>query len=401
LDSPGSSMNIILFCCGSSGDVLPFVRIGSALCRRGHQVRLITHAGYEKLANDVEIEYDAYDMASEYAAFLDEAALLNTPSGIPKFLRKHSFPRVGRVLDLIGQQRLDDTLLITPPLFDTATRMAAEKLGLPLMWIFLAPIQVTAWQLRNTLFHKVLSPDIDKLRVEVGLEPVSDWSRYLAFTQPSLGLWTDWFAEAEDGWIPGVTPVGFLTAHPAEGVAFPADVEAMLDAEPAPILITGGTGRFLGEEFYAAGVGMAELLDIPALVVTPYRELLPKELPSKVVWHNRLPFKSLLPRVRAVVHHGGIGTLGAAASSGTPQLILAFGADRPDNGARVQKAGIGKVLPPPQWQPPVLAKAIRDLTQTAAIQSRCRGVAERIANHDTFAAAVSVIQNFTRIHEHR
>ena len=57
-----------------------------------------------------------------------------------------------------------------------------------------------------------------------------------------------------------------------------------------------------------------------------------------------------MPQTAAVIHHGGIGTLAAAARVGIPQLMLAYGADWPDNGHRLAAlgVGVGVVEPPPR-----------------------------------------------------
>jgi rhamnosyltransferase subunit B len=52
-------------------------------------------------------------------------------------------------------------------------------------------------------------------------------------------------------------------------------------------------------------------------------------------------FDSLFPRCRAVVHHGGIGTLSKALRAGLPQLIVARAYDQFDNAARAERLGFG------------------------------------------------------------
>jgi hypothetical protein len=83
-----------------------------------------------------------------------------------------------------------------------------------------------------------------------------------------------------------------------------------------------------------------------------------------VTWFPRLPFRAVLPHVAAVVHHGGIGTLTEALAAGTPQVILAHGADRPDNAERLARRGLASWLPAARWTPQevgrLLAVAVED-----------------------------------------
>ena len=76
--------------------------------------------------------------------------------------------------------------------------------------------------------------------------------------------------------------------------------------------------------------------------MTRDRDLLPEQLPDNLLLVERAPFAVLMQHCSVVIHHGGLGTLGTAAAAGVPQVILASGADRPDNGMSVQNLGIGK-----------------------------------------------------------
>jgi rhamnosyltransferase subunit B len=51
------------------------------------------------------------------------------------------------------------------------------------------------------------------------------------------------------------------------------------------------------------------------------------------------PYARLFPRARAVVHHGGIGTLAEAMRAGKPMAIVPFANDQYDNARRGQRSG--------------------------------------------------------------
>ena len=54
-----------------------------------------------------------------------------------------------------------------------------------------------------------------------------------------------------------------------------------------------------------------------------------------------VPFELLFPRVAAVVHHGGTGTVAAAARAGVPQIACPFMADQFLNRDQIVKLGLG------------------------------------------------------------
>ena len=57
------------------------------------------------------------------------------------------------------------------------------------------------------------------------------------------------------------------------------------------------------------------------------------------------PLGKLLPRSRAIVHHGGIGTTARALRDGLPQIVVPHSHDQPDNAVRVKALGAGDFVP--------------------------------------------------------
>ena len=234
--------NILLRSVGTDGDVLPFLRIGARLKARGHSVTLLSHCSYRSMAAQAGLDFAALDTPEEYTRFIEDGPLLNTPPGIPRFIRRHSVPRVVRDYELIRQRCLsDDDVLVTRDLFDTVARIAAEKLGIPVLWVFIAPSQITTGEMRAELFSGILGADTNRLRVELGLPPVDNWCSWLEYGKPSIALWPDWFARPDATWPVGVVPVGFVVDNEAETDEIPGAVQAILDGGEPPIRRPPGT----------------------------------------------------------------------------------------------------------------------------------------------------------------
>src|SRR6185295_5440575 len=88
----------------------------------------------------------------------------------------------------------------------------------------------------------------------------------------------------------------------------------------------------------------------------------------------------------------GIGTAARALASGTPQLVLPFGYDRPDNGTRIRRLGVGDCLPPSRWQPSTIADSLRQLMESPAVRERCTDFRHRMNSERSSARACDVIE---------
>lgn len=384
--------NIICTSLGSGGDILPFLRIGSRLKQRGHHITLITHHYWAAAAKKAGIQFFAIDSAPEYSRFVSDEPLLNSPRGIPEFLKRHVFTKILAEYEIIRQQsRSDQTFLITRDLFDTGTRISAEKLGIPFMIIFFAPSQLATWKIRVEMFRQACAVEINRLRNQMSLPSVNNWESWLAYPATSIALWPDWFAAPDSTWPRGVTPVGFIIDQ-EDSDEIPADLQTYLTSGEPPILITGGTGLYLGAEFYRACAGACSLLDRRAMLVTQHREQVPEDLPESVRWFSYVPFSKVMKNVAAVIHHGGRGTLSCAVAAAVPQLVLAMGADRPDNAVRLKSLGVAEYLLRPAWQPAAVAEKLHALIDSHVVAQECRTLAARMAATDALGSACDLIE---------
>ncbi|MEM7708991.1 MAG: nucleotide disphospho-sugar-binding domain-containing protein [Pseudomonadota bacterium] len=223
------------------------------------------------------------------------------------------------------------------------------------------------------MFRDLLGEPIGKLRMKLEMPSITDWESWLGYSNSSIGQWPRWFAEPTETWLPGVKPIGFLADGKAERVQLEPEVQQFLADNPAPALITGGTGDYLGESFFSAGLRSARQNKVPAIVVTRYPDRVPPA-GSDVLITEKAPFGLLMPQCRCVIHHGGLGTLGAAAGAGIPQLILAFGADRPDNGKRASELGIGQMVEMRNWKTEQPTLLLQELLTSQSTRSGCEEI---------------------------
>jgi sterol 3beta-glucosyltransferase len=115
-------------------------------------------------------------------------------------------------------------------------------------------------------------------------------------------------------------------------------------------------------------------------------------LPQTVYMAESIPHDWLLPKVAAVVHHGGAGTTAAGLRAGKPSIICPFMADQPFWGKLVHQRGIGPE-PISQYRltPDKLATAITTVVVDQTMKHRAAELGEQIRAEDGIGHAVEVI----------
>jgi sterol 3beta-glucosyltransferase len=115
--------------------------------------------------------------------------------------------------------------------------------------------------------------------------------------------------------------------------------------------------------------------------------------PQNVYAIESAPFDWLLPRMAAVVHHGGAGTTGAGLAAGRPSVVVPFFADQHFWGWRVSVLGAGpRPIPRRQLSADRLAAAIAEATSSPAIQARAAALGEQIRAEDGVGMVVRLLE---------
>jgi rhamnosyltransferase subunit B len=355
---------VVMTTHGTHGDVLPFIRLGATLRGRGHTVTLLTHHPYGDAARAAGIEFVPIDTAEEYAKYLRTASDLFNTRGLERW---DAYYRENRLYDqmrlefdaIAARHKPGDTVVVGRHTSALSALFAREALGVPVVWLAVAPIQYMMLRAHAHALETALRDGLESVRSGIGLPPVPDLPAWLAGADTEVGFWPRWFDRAGARSPARVQLTGFPLLDEVVTGDIPADAAELLAGPVPPVLVSGGTGRMLHRRFYELTVQACAELDRPALLVTPHRDLLPDPLPSGMRWFPALPFRDVMPRVGAVLHHGGIGTLARALAAGTAQVILPHGFDRPDNLERLRRVGLADGLPAQRWEAPRLAELLR------------------------------------------
>lgn len=364
---------VLMSTFGSYGNTVPFLRLGEALCARGHEVHLWTNYP-QNLHPASGLHIHAVGRAADYDRFTADAALLNRFQTIPEVFRRHYLPIVPlEFAEMEDRVQPGRTIVIANDAPGVSARLLSEKYRTPLISIFTYPNQLSAASIIGQLLGSTLREEMYNLRATLGLTEALDPRAW--WNQPNLylALWPAWFAREPVVTDSRVRFQGFFYYDPEPAIS--ADCEQFL-AHPDPcVLITGGSANFASAAFVTHAVGAVRAAGLRAIVVSPRstsacNDILQKEhVPS---------LASLMAKVRVVVHHGGMGTIGQAIRAGVPQFALADGGDRPENGLIIEQLGLGRFLPRSEWEVDTLGGALLSLMNSSETNVRCKAASERI-----------------------
>ena len=155
-----------------------------------------------------------------------------------------------------------------------------------------------------------------------------------------------------------------------------------LDPARRKVLITVGTlATGLAADFYQRAAAAVAPLDatVQAIIAGP-PELVP-DPPGNVLLVPTVPMLALLPRLDAVISHGGMNTVSETLAHGLPLVIAPIRHDQPVVASQVARAGAGIRVPFSRVRPAQLREALVTILDDPSY----RHAAERI--RDSFAAA--------------
>lgn len=374
--------DVVLATVGSAGDVLPLVSVGSALLARGHRVTLAANPAFRDAVEGAGLELLPTGTAADLERIENDPGLWSPTRSFGVVMRGGVLPAMRPVYEHLAGRDPARTV-VAASLLVLGARLARERLGLPLVGVHLQPaaflsaydnaelgpvrvpdgLPTSLHRLRLAAVDRlacdaVLARPVNRYRASLGLPPVRRvFGRWAPAPEHNVGLFPGWFAPARPDWPANIQLVGFVQAGPPDA-ALPAVVERFLDAGEPPVVVTFGSSMHQAAGLYAAALAACARSGRRAVVLTRFRDQLPTTLPPGVLHASWVPMLALLRRSRAVVHHGGIGTVAHGLAAGVPQLVVPLSFDQPDNANRLVRLGVAERLDRRRFTPGRAAAAL-------------------------------------------
>jgi rhamnosyltransferase subunit B len=408
---------------GSSGDTNPFVGIGRELKARGHSVTVLVNGYFRQTVERAGLDFVEMGSAEQYLAMLNNPDIWDPRKGFAAVVGNAFMPEAVRAQykQIEMRFRRDPHLVVVAGSLALGARIAEEKLGVrmtnlhlqPMMffsvqkppvapngripeWMPRSVVRFMYWIVDRHVYGPVIGEIVEPFRSELGLPKTKNYLReWMHGPKLALGLFPKWYAHAPD-WPAQLKQTGFPLFDDGADKALSAEVEAYLAQGEPPIVYTFGSGMRRGEKLFAAAAESCERLGRRGILLTPFREQLPAKLSAHATHFDYIPLARLLPKAAAIVHHGGIGTTSQALRAGTPQLVTPLSHDQPDNADRIEKLGVGRMLPSQKATGDTMAAALTALLGDPNVRVQCLNSAQHFKQGNALAETCDVLEQFAK-----
>jgi sterol 3beta-glucosyltransferase len=392
-------VKIMMLTAGTRGDVEPFAALARQASARGHEVRLAVpdHGGADVSGLDV------VSLHVDFAALIASQGV--SPWAATAF-RRMIRPAMGRML----AAAVDHIVAYAPDVVVYHPK------------VLTAPIAADALNVPSVVVESVpsLSPTREFASPVVNAASLGPFNRV---TYRGVALASRLFrreilaacSSLPSGHRPSATPRASLMPISPQLLARPSDwsADVHLTGSWAPVNAVPGQDRELddfmaGGEFICAGFGSMKAGDarqrgkaiidaargygLNVLIVTGWGglDVSGAEDGRGVLVRESVIHGHVFPKARAVIHHGGAGTVHAVARAGVPSIVVPFIGDQRFWGNLLHRRALApEPIPYRRLTRNRLADA---LSEAEAYRDNARRVGERIRSEDGLAVAVDVLE---------
>lgn len=369
--------------------------LASQLVAEGHEVTVAAPPCLRQLVEARGLRFTPLPFDSEAMIRANAAAVIGPFRGVVKTATRLFIETIEGQLQVLPELAKQADFILAGGVHG-GVPTAAQYAGIPWRWVIYTSAMYPSsahppmtlplgsaprwlnwllWQLTRWFADRTFRKPINVHRTRLGLPPLADAAEYMLCPNPILAMEPE-LAPALAEW-PDMEAIGYL--DPGDGDPLPAELEAFLDAGPAPVYI--GFGSMPDPDPAATTLMFVEAsarAGVRAVISRGWADF-GGELPAHCFNVGPISHPRLFARMAAVVHHGGAGTTAASTRAGRPQLVVPHIADQFHFGALVQRLGIAVApLRRTELTLDALTARLKQLTSDDAMRERAYKLGETI-----------------------
>jgi vancomycin aglycone glucosyltransferase len=398
-------MRALLAAVGTRGDVQPALALALALRKRGHTVRLCISPNFVAWAKGLGLEAVPMGVEMRMPAGTSGTMPKLTPDELRR-LRESMPDLITDQFETVGNAADGCDVIVGANAHQYAAPSIAERAGIGCVTAVYAPVALPSpdlappptpgeaagatahasieaqWRDTANAWNERALERINHNRDQRGLAPIADVLDHVLTDHTWLA------ADATLAPVP-TTPGREIfqtgTWVLTDDRPLSADVTAFLEGGEPPVL--GGFGSMPAPgDLSRRLIGAARAVGRRIIVSRGWADLdLIDDAPDCMAVGD-VSYDRLLPRVAAVVHHGGAGTTAAAARAGVPQVITPMFGDQFYWANRVVDLGFGATTPHAAMTEESLAAALREVLQPS-VEARARALTKQVRRDGAEVAA--------------
>jgi sterol 3beta-glucosyltransferase len=408
---------ISILTIGTLGDISPMTVLGLALKRAGYDVSIAVPENFRSFVEDMGLpsrrcgaDFSSFMRAGEMTSL----AGASTVQVVRKWLSPG--PEMRDMFEGIFRDAVEATADADAIIFHPLTSIAcdiAEAKGIPAILVPLGMVSPSAESLLSVIPGTRLPAWNRHSYKTLRLQRLSYASVVNEIRTKVLGLRRTYFKHPHHvagRRVPVLYPVSpVLQPRPNEdgdqihftGYWFrdgPADwrptgrLAEFLSRGPQPIYIGFGSMPGLGLERTEMILRACEAANQRAILGRGWGAFGEFQLSENFHLIDYAPHDQLFREVRAVVHHGGLGTTSSGLRAGRPTLICPFMLDQKYWGHQVVQLGVGpEFLQIQHWSVESLTAAIRDLVANRSYAARAAEIGAAMSQENGTARAVEIV----------
>jgi sterol 3beta-glucosyltransferase len=411
-------MRYCLVTYGSRGDVQPFIHLALGLNAKGHQATLAGPSNFQELVAGYGIDfYPLFGDAEEIVRSPECRKVIKTGSNIAfarMALRKMRDKRLQILADIHEACKSADVIIsINPCIFYVAT--VAEKLNKKWLLVQLNPPMIptrefpmllfnfpdVSWLNRHTysLVNNILwlaqKEEYSLFRQTLGLPPYNGslFDKVTEERVPMIHAFSSELITRPADWPEPYTIAGFFTRSQTENEQskLALGLKKWMQAGDKPLYIGFGSIPFPDKRKLSIGIKeLLEKTDIRIIYCRGWSDM--PDLPEnpRLLIIEQADHAWLLPKCRAAVIHGGIGTIAAVLQAGIPAIVASLFVDQPAWGKIIEQRKLGVHIPWKKLSATTVLDALTRVEQEPIKTSLQQAHARLLKENGVEAAIVSI-----------